>query len=347
MKIAMVCPYDLGHHGGVQDQAIRLTRWLSEAGHEVVLVGPGEQGPEGSVLLGRTTRVTANRATTPIILNPRVGRRLREAVADADVVHVHEPLMPIVSAAATSIKDLPTVGTFHADPPTWARRGYRIGSPVWRRAVRRLDVITTVSEVSSSAITPFARARIIPNGIDVADYGRVPKVRNRVVFLGRDDERKGLQVLLDAWPTVSEAFPDAELHIVGADRDDAPPGVQFLGRVSEDVKIRELGAAEVYCAPNLGGESFGIVIAEGMASGCAVVASAIPAFVNVLGDAGLLVGAGDPTSLAGAIVGVLSDRSMLSDKQSAARLAVSRFDGSIVAAEYIAAYQDAVSRHRS
>lgn len=347
MRVAIVSPYDLGIHGGVQDQTIRLTRWLGDLGHDPVLIGPGVEGPEDAVLLGATVTINANRASTPIAIDPRVAGRLRSALREVDVVHIHEPFMPIVSTTATATRGIPSVGTFHADPPSWARVGYRMGSAVWRRAIRRLDVVTTVSHVSGSAIAPFTSARVIPNGIDVNTYGRETKVANRVAFLGRDDPRKGLQVLLGAWPSVIERIPDAQLHVIGATRAEEVDGVTFLGRVDEKKKISELGEAEVYCAPNLGGESFGIVIAEGMASGCAVVAAAIPAFVGVLGDSGVLVPPGDPASLAACIVDLLTNREKLSTKQRAASLAVERFDGASVAGRYMAAYEDAVSRHRS
>ncbi len=345
MKVAIISPYDLGLPGGVQDQAIRLSGWLDRLGHDSVLIGPGEVGPEGAVLLGSTRTIKANRAATPIALNPRFSKKLKEAVADADVVHIHEPLMPLVSTAATSIKTHPTVGTFHADPPTWARIGYRVGSSVWRKAINRLDVVTTVSHVSGSAISPFVSARVIPNGIDVADYSSGVKFPYRVAFLGRDDERKGLQVLLDAWPSVLAAVPEAELRVIGANRDEEHERVTFLGRVDGADKATQLGSAAVFCAPNLGGESFGIVVAEGMASGCAIVASAIPAFVGVLGDSGVLTPPGNPGSLAEALVSVLSDRELLESKQHAALGAVARFDGSIVAGQYVGAYEDAIAHY--
>ena len=347
MRVAVISPYDLGLPGGVQDQAIRLSGWLDRLGHESVLIGPGEEGPEGAVLLGATRLIKANRAVTPIALNPGLSKKLKEAIADVDVVHIHEPLMPLVGTTATSINTHPTVGTFHADPPSWARVGYRVGSAIWRKAISRLDIVTTVSHVSGSAIAPFVTARVIPNGIDVADYGHTEKVPYRVAFLGRDDERKGLQVLLDAWPSVLEAIPNAELLVIGARRDEDHERVTFLGRVDGDEKATELGSAEVFCAPNLGGESFGIVVAEGMASGCAVVASAIPAFVGVLGDSGVLASAGDRKGLSDALISVLSDQQLLAAKQQAALDAVARFDGSIVAAQYVDAYEDAIANHGS
>lgn len=347
MRVGIVSPYDLGLPGGVQDQAIRLSGWLNALGHESIVVGPGEEGPPGAVLLGATRVIKANRASTPIAVNPRISRVLKEVLEGVDVVHVHEPLMPTVGTAATSIKTHPTVGTFHADPPRWARYGYKAGSGVWRRAISRLDVVTTVSQVSGSAIAPFVSAREIPNGIDVHEYGGRVKVRCRVAFLGRDDERKGLQVLLDAWPTVHSSLPEAELVVIGADRDESIDGVVFKGRLDTSEKNDVLGTAEVFCAPNLGGESFGIVVAEGMASGCAIVASAIPAFVGVLGESGVLVSPGDPLGLADALISVLADRSLLASKQTAALASVERFDGRKVAAMYVEAYEDAAALHRS
>lgn len=347
MRVGIVCPYDLGRPGGVQDQAIRLSGWLEELGHESVLVGPGEDGPSNAVLLGATRVIKANRSATPIHMDPRVSRRLRSALTDVDVVHIHEPLMPTVGTAAVTIRSHPTVGTFHADPPRWARFGYRVGSRVWRAAVSRLDVVTTVSHVSESAISPFVSARVIPNGIDVHDYGGGEKVPGRVAFLGRDDERKGLQILLDAWPSVLAIVPTAELVVVGAHRDETLEGITFMGRLDSPEKNTELARAEVFCAPNLGGESFGIVVAEGMASGCAIVASGIPAFVGVLGEAGIFVAPGDTGGLATALGSLLTDEPLLETKQQSALASVGRFDGSAVARQYVQAYEDAIVHHRS
>jgi phosphatidylinositol alpha-mannosyltransferase len=346
MKVALVSPYDLGLPGGVQDQVVQLSRWLTDLGHQSIVVGPGDDGPEGAILLGSTRGIRANRASTPIALNPAVSRRLKEAVDDADVVHIHEPLMPFVSAAATTIATHPTVGTFHADPPAWARFGYRVGAPLWTRLIDRIDVVTTVSHVSGSAVEPFVDARVIPNGIDIASYGGAEKLPNRVVFLGRDDERKGLQVLIDAWPSVLESAPGAELVVMGASRDDHTTGVTYLGRVDGRAKRAELATAEIFCAPNLGGESFGIVVAEGMASACAVVASSLPAFVDVLGEAGVLTPPGDVVRLAEAIVSLLTDAQFMRERQRSALAAVERFDGISVARQYVKAYEDAISRHR-
>jgi len=347
VKVALVCPYDLGKPGGVQDQVVRLAGWLEARGHPATIIGPGTQGPRGAVLVGSTSVVPANAASTPIAIDPRVRSRILSAVEGADVVHIHEPLMPVVSLAAARIGDLPTVGTFHADPPQWVRKGYAALSPVVRRILQKLDVVTTVSPVARSAIEPVVAARVIPNGIDVPAYGRADKVAGRVVFLGRDDPRKGLNVLLEAWPAIREAVSGASLRVLGAHRDRPVEGVDFLGRVSEDDKYAELAVAEIFVAPNLRSESFGIIVAEGMASGCAVVASGIPAFVQVLGDAGEIVAPGDVETLSQRVSALLRDperKRMLSER---ARDRVQRFDGRRVTDAYIEAYDDAIATHQS
>jgi phosphatidylinositol alpha-mannosyltransferase len=345
VKIALICPYDLGAHGGVQNQVIRLEQWLSVLGHDAFIVGPGDEGPKGAILVGSVKVIKANAASTPITLSPKASSRLKEAVEDVDVIHIHEPLMPMVSLAASRISHKPTVGTFHADPPRWARRGYSALSPFVKRVLSNMDIITTVSPVSRSAIDPFTEARVIPNGIDMPSIASGVKTSGRVTFLGRDDARKGLDVLLEAWPNIREEVPSATLVVMGAERDDPPDGVTYLGRVTEETKVAELAASEIFVAPNLGGESFGIIVAEGMAASNAVVASGIPAFLHVLGDAGMIVAPGDSHGLSQAVVLLLDDSAMCRDLQDRAFNRVQRFDGSNIAKQYVAAYDDAVAKH--
>lgn len=345
MRIGLVSPYDLGRAGGVQDQVIRLAGWLEDAGHAPVIVGPGTDGPEGAILLGPTTTVTANRARTPIRLDPRVGRRLEAVLGPVDVLHVHEPLMPAVSTAAMRLKGPAKVATFHADPPTWARRLYRYGRSGVRAVLREASVVTVTSPISGSSIEGIVDYRIVPNGIDVADYETGPKDPRNVVFLGRDDERKGLSVLLAAWPAVRAAVPDAQLTVMGADRGDADDGVVYLGWVDEPTKREALSTAAVFCAPNLGGESFGITLAEAMAAGCAVVASSIPAFEHVAGPTARFCGPGDVECIARELVGLLTDRAVAHRLGRDAAERVVQFDGATVAAQFVAAYEEAIERH--
>lgn len=344
MKVAIVCPYDLGRFGGVQDQAIKLSEWLREAGHEAWLVGPGTSGPDGAHLVGPVTVITANGAATPITLSPGAWRRTAEAVSDADVVHVHEPFMPIVSQAATAADGPPKVGTFHADPSRAVRRLYRIGGPLLRRVTARLSRATAVSPVAAAPLAGLVDVAVIPNGIDTGDFGKGPKIEHRVAYVGRDDPRKGLDVLLDAWPAVHADVPTAELFVVGADRPADVPGVRFLGAVRDSEKRDVLASSSVFCAPNTSGESFGITLAEAMASGCAVVASGLPAFVHVAGDAAFLVKPGDAPGLARALVELLmssEERSMLAE---AGLARVRRFDREAVLTAYLDAYEAALTQ---
>jgi phosphatidyl-myo-inositol alpha-mannosyltransferase len=349
MRVALVCPYDIDVPGGVQDQVLRLQVWLRDAGHEAIIVAPGVDGPDETVLLGRSTVIRANRSAAPIALDPRVLGRVKVAVRDADVIHIHEPFMPAVSLAAARIRTIPSVGTFHADASSTVRAALRIGSPVTRMAAARLDVMTAVSDVARSAVGVLPGIRIIPNGIDVGRYAEAAvhthRQNARIVFVGRDDPRKGLDVLLAAWPAVIDAVPHASLDVVGSTRDAELPGVTFRGRVDEHTKRAFLASAAIGVAPNLGGESFGIVVLEMMAAGCAVVASAIPAFVKVLGDAGELVKPGDAAGLADRLIALLRDDERRAALGAGARVAAARYDGPVVAGQYLEAYRDAIAIH--
>jgi phosphatidylinositol alpha-mannosyltransferase len=345
MKVGLVSPYDLGRYGGVQDQVLKLSEWLGDAGHETVVIGPGD-GPDGTISLGPARVITVNGAAAPIRLDPRVRGALQETLGGCDVVHAHEPLMPMVGPAAAKVRGPALVGTFHADPSRAVRSLYRWGRASIDRIVRRFDVVTAVSPVAAGAVERFSRPLIVPNGLDVATYRRDPGTPGRVAFLGRDDPRKGLDVLLTAWPLVNESVPDAELVVAAGDRTGTIPGVRFIGAVDAAAKRDLLAGAAVFCAPNLGGESFGIILAEAMAAGCAVVASALPAFAHVLGDAGVLFKPADPEGLAGVLIDLLRAPDRIADFQQRGARRVDRFDRGAVLDGYLVAYTRAVDRHR-
>jgi len=348
VRIALVCPYAFEAHGGVQDQVTRLVRWLGGAGHDAWAVAPGDAGPPGTRSVGSWRSVRANRSSAPISVDPRVISRVAEAVADADVVHVHEPFMPMVSLGAILADTPPTVATFHADPGPLVRRAYRIGGPVVAMVAARVAVLTAVSAVAASAVPGLKDVRIIPNGIDLERYaGGDLRDPRGVLFLGRDEPRKGLDVALEAWPRVRAVVPDAELRVVGADRGRGPDGVTFLGRLEDALKRAELHRASVLVTPNLGGESFGMVVLEGMASGCAVVASDLPAFRAVAGDAARFVPSADPPALAEAVIGLLSVPDAARRLAADGRRRAERFGRKPVLAAYLAAYRDALAMGRA
>lgn len=347
MRVGLVCPYDLGKPGGVQQMVVELGRQLDSAGEDVVIVAPGEpKGAPGVAFesVGRSITVPANQSTVPVALSPRAWTRTRRALGQVDLVHVHEPFIPLVGLAALSQRNLPMVATFHADPPRWARRLYQALASVGRLAIGPVTT-TATSPVSASAVPEsWGRPRIVPNAIDVGAYDvdieRHPK---RVAFLGRDDPRKGLSILLEAWPAVREAHPDAELEVMGATRPQKLPGVGFHGPADEATKRRVLASSQIFVAPNLGGESFGIVVTEGMAAGCAVIASDIEAFRSVVGDGGVLVPPGDPGALTSSITRLLDDEAEAARLGKRARKSVQRFDWPSVLDGYRQAYADALS----
>jgi phosphatidylinositol alpha-mannosyltransferase len=344
VRIAVVSPYAFDAFGGVQEQVALLVRHLRAAGHTAWAVAPGSEGPEGTRHVGGITRVRANKSLAPLTLDPRTVRRVRAAVEDADVVHVHEPFMPLASLAVTLGGTPPAVGTFHADPGPVVRSLYRGGAFLLRRLARRLAAVTAVSEVAAAAIAPFTECVIVPNGLETGAYAPGgAKAAGRVAFVGRDDKRKGLDVLLEAWPRVAAHVPGAVLRVVGAERTTGPAGVEFLGRVDEEAKRRELAEAAVFAAPNLGGESFGIIVVEGLAAGCAVVASDLPAFRAVAGKAARFVQPGHPLELGDALSAALHEAGPAGDEAVIARsrAAAARFDGSAVAARYTALYEKA------
>lgn len=347
MRVGLVCPYDMGAPGGVQQLVAELACRLEDEGDDVTVVGAGEVfegaslGGAAAVAVGASTSVPANMSRAPLTLAPRAWARVRSALDHVDVVHVHEPLVPIVGLAALTA-DKPRVATFHADPPGWARRLYpRL--PL-SRLMRRAKT-TAVSQVAASAIPAgWGTVEIIPNAINVESFQLpVERTMRRVAFLGRDEPRKGLDVLLEAWPRVSRELADAELIVMGADRGIPPPGVTYLGRVSAHEKRRVLASSAIFVAPNTRGESFGLVIAEAMAAGCAVVASDLEAFQAVMGEAGLPVPVGDPIALAEAIAHLLRDEGELAALGERARREVVRFDWSVVTPAYISAYQEALA----
>ena len=331
MKVAIISPYDLGTSGGVQAQVLGITAGLEARGHDVVAIGPA----------GHISRIPSNGSVAPISLDPRDWQRIRRQLTTCDVLHIHEPLMPLVSWSALTTR-MPSVATFHADASKAVRRLYSVVA----RPVKRLladAVVTAVSPVASSAISAFAEARIIPNGI------RVPKEQPQkgaqsLVVLGRDDPRKGLDVLLRAWPAVFRVHPHARLSVVGRVERPAMDGVTFTGFVNEAEKERILGTSRIMVAPQISGESFGITLAEGMAAGCLVVASNLPAFRFVLNGHGILFDAGDAEQLAKALIQLLEVGTAPGLSDGEIRASAGRFSWDLVLDAYLNTYETALKK---
>jgi phosphatidylinositol alpha-mannosyltransferase len=296
--------------------------------------------------------------TWPLMLQ-RMERLLDEH--DFDLIHAHEPCVPSVSASAVLQSSVPVVGTFHrSGGSTW---GYRMFLPLARKVVERLAVRIAVSPLARDYAAEFFPGdfRIIPNGVDMADFASCrpsERVPGRVIFIGRPERRKGLDVLLQAWVLLKKRMPSASLVVVGATESEVeeaagkssprhsgpPPDVVALGRIDLREKMKVMGEAEALAVPSLRGESFGIVLVEGMAAGVPVVASDIPAYRAVLDDGklGRLVPPGDPEALADGLLAVLRDADLRRDLTARAFSGVEMFAWPRVATDIMAAYRDAM-----
>jgi phosphatidylinositol alpha-mannosyltransferase len=363
MRIAIVSPYDLEVAGGVQSHVSALAAALRSGGDEVVEIGPGRDR-EGRIGLGRSVRVPANGSRAPIALAPSVVPRVRAALRRVrpDVIHVHEPLVPLVGPTASLSASVPVVLTFHA----YAERGSLVGlaraaRPLGRRVVRAAAALTAVSAVAArfharALGVDVRRFEVIPNGVDVARFARgsagtaAPQRAedaSTVLFVGRFEERKGVDVAVRAFMQLAAERPTLRLHLVG----DGPEAravetliagmpeaiaarIRRSGRLSNAELPAALGAADVLLVPSRGGESFGIILLEAMAAGTALVASDLDGYRAVArpGREALLVPPGDAPALAAAAGRLLDDSVLRAALVAAGRARVARFDWSEVAA---------------
>jgi phosphatidylinositol alpha-mannosyltransferase len=358
LRVALVCPYSWSVPGGVQTHVSGLARALRRRGGEVEILAPAD-GPVDEpefVPLGRTVGFSDNGAITRVALSPAALVRTARAVRTRgyDLVHLHEPMLPHACFTALQSARVPVVGTFHM--LNISERWYRLFGPVVRRAARRLSVRIAVSEAARDFVRPFIPGdyRLIPNGVDLSGYPQEADGRDggRVLFVGRPEPRKGLRVLLRAFALLP---PELELELVGVGprelralagelRPGALERIHSHGRVSDQLRRKLLARADVLCAPSLGGESFGLVVLEGMAAGLPVVASDIRGYRDVLpADAGLLVPPGDERAVAAALGHLLEDAELRRRLGEAGRRAVARFDWSVVTDEVMAAYDEALA----
>jgi phosphatidylinositol alpha-mannosyltransferase len=326
VKIAMLSPYALTRPGGVQGQVIGLSKALRGLGHDVTVVAPADPDrrfPESAGAhfdAGRPTEVHSNGSVAPVALWPasvaRIERFIRKG--DFDVLHVHEPLAPLAAYGLVLTDPLPMVGTYH-----------RAGVSRWvlplkllaRLVGRRMEVQVAVSDAAreTGEHSSGGHFEVLFNGVDMERFESAVPVRDdheprrpTILFLGRHEQRKGLNVLLDAFATLERP---AVLWVAGEGpatevqrrRHPESDRVHWLGMLSDDEVAARLAGADVLCAPSLHGESFGMVLLEGMAAGCAVVASDIEGYRKAAGGHATLVPPGDTTALSRALGVALAD----------------------------------------
>jgi len=361
MRIGMVCPYSFDVHGGVQAHGLDRAAVLTERGHQVSVLAPSSphvELPDYVVSGGKAVPIPYNGSVARLRFGPATHRKVKKWIArgDFDVLHLHEPNAPSLSVLALMIAEGPIVATFHTSTTKSLALGIFQGilRPWNEKIVGRIAVSDLARRWQMEALGSDAVE--IPNGVDVESFASAPplpgypRAGKTVLFLGRFDEpRKGMAVLLGAVPALVERFPDVEILIVGrGDEDDLREQagelaghLKFLGQVDDAEKASALRSADVYCAPNTGGESFGIVLVEAMAAGTAVVASNLDAFRRVLcdGEAGRLVTVEDSGSLAEGLIEILGDDAMRARNVAAAAAAVGRYDWSVVADEIMRVYE--------
>ena len=371
MKIGIVCPYAWDVPGGVQFHVRDLAAHLIDLGHEVSVLAPADEDtplPPYVVSAGRAVPVPYNgsvaRLNFGFLSAARVRRWLHEGAFD--VVHLHEPGTPSLSLLACWAATAPMVATFHTANPR--SRAMTAANPILQPALEKINARVAVSEYARRTLVEHlgGDAVVIPNGVDVSFFaGAAPRADwltpegddgpdgkgGTIGFIGRLDEpRKGLPVLLEAFPAIVSARPHTRLLIAGrGDADEAvetlPPDVRgnvtFLGMVSDEEKAALLRSVDVYCAPNTGGESFGIILVEAMSAGAPVLASDLDAFSLVLenGAAGLMFPNGDADALAEAALGLLADPPRRALLRRTAAEKVRKYDWSVVAAEILSVYE--------
>jgi phosphatidyl-myo-inositol alpha-mannosyltransferase len=361
MRIGMVCPYSFDVPGGVQSHVLQLAEVMRSRGQDVSVLAPASPHvalPEFVVSAGRAVPIPYNGSVARLQFSPAVHGKVRRWLADGDfdVLHLHEPNAPSLSMWALRIAEGPIVATFHTSTTKSLSLAVFQGvlRPWHEKIVGRIAVSDLARRWQMEALGSDAVE--IPNGVDVARFASAPlldgypRPGKTVLFLGRYDEpRKGMAVLVDALPGLVEHFPGVQVLIVGRGDEDELRNkagglaghLRFLGQVDDAAKASALRSADAYCAPNTGGESFGIVLVEAMAAGTPVVASDLHAFRRVLrdGDAGLLVPAEDGAALAAGLVAVLEDDGLAKRYVAAGADAVRRYDWSVVANQIMRVYE--------
>jgi phosphatidyl-myo-inositol alpha-mannosyltransferase len=335
MKVGIVVPYSWSFWGAVIEHAELQAAALQRLGIETrTIIGndpPGSftrvlhprlgrhgEPPPDVIPIGRSVIVPANGTLPNIILSPRSFFRVKRVLERErfDVVHVHEPMTPIPAVATLSLARTPIVGTFHASGELgWLK----LGVPLWGFLVDRIDHRIAVSEQARNSASRWfpGEYEIVPNGVLIPPAADPGGREHRIVFAGRQEPRKGLQVLLRAWPEIRRET-GATLRIAGADplavrlllhrlrvSDD---GIDILGFLSQDDLTAELLSAKAMVAPSLGGESFGMVLTRAFACALPVVASDIPGYREVMTrETTLAVPPGDPRALAQGVAALLED----------------------------------------
>jgi phosphatidyl-myo-inositol alpha-mannosyltransferase len=376
MKVGIVVPYSWSFWGAVVEHAELQAQALRDLGIETrTIMGNDPPGqftralhprvgrdgppPPDVIPVGRSAIVPANASLPNIILGPRSVLRLRRVLERErfDLLHIHEPMTPVLAAGALALTRWPVVATFHASGElAWAKPGMLL----WGLLLDRIDVRIAVSERARASAQRYSPGEyeVIPNGVLMPPEANPANREHRLVFVGRQEARKGLPVLLRAWPDIHRRT-GARLRVIGADplavrlllarQRVSDEGIDVLGFLSQEDLTRELLSAKAMAAPSLGGESFGMVLTRAFACAMPVVASDIEGYRDVMTpEIGLSVPPGDAAALADAVVELLAEEDRRCRAGLAARrVAEERYSWEQIAKRLVAVYERVLGRVRA
>ena len=371
MKIAMVSPYDFTWPGGVTAHVSQLAQELTQCGHQVKVIAPHSPSrqcfeAESFVPLGRSVPVPSGGSIARVSLSWWLYPRVREFLQEErfDLIHLHEPLAPILPLCFLECSNTVNVGTFHA---YYSRQHlYRFSQPIIRRWHSRLHGGIAVSPAARKYVNNFFPMdyRIIPNGIDVDHFAGNAKPwpqyqdgKTNILFVGRKEKRKGLKYLLEAYCRLKWEHPNTRLIIVGPgdlDRDSQgivsarnPGDVEIVGSVSYRDLPRYYASSDIFCSPATGQESFGIVLLEAMACGKPIVASAIEGYMGIVkeGEQGLLFPRKDPQALADTLATLINNPEYARQLGDTGRRMVEQYRWQAVARQVENYYLDCISEN--
>ncbi len=348
MRVGIVCPYDWSYPGGVRSHILGLVAALRGRGIEVEIIAPASHPEPGVLVAGRALAIPANGSIARICCSLSAHRRVQEHLEAArlDLVHLHEPGAPSVSLLALLGPMRPTVATFHAAAA--ASLGYAVARPVLARLFGRIHQRIAVSKAARSLVGRYFPApyRLIPNGVEVSRFvgarpdPKLVAMKPFVLFVGRPEPRKGFEVLRTAMEEVARAH-DVRLVAAGVSGEPSEWLIP-LGRVEGDRLPGIYAAADLFCAPSLGGESFGLVLAEAMAAGVPVICSELPGYREAGGDAPLYTPPGDAPALAAALREALNAGDRVGEMGEAGRRRAAELDWEVLVDRVIDCYGQAL-----
>ena len=373
MKIGLVCPYNIFRGGGVQECVIALKDGIIARGHEAYIITPQPRGikaesTDGILLVGTAQAIRANRTYADVSVSVDIEKL--EALLEKekfDILHFHEPWVPILSRQILTRSKAIHIATFHAamSERRTSRTVERVITPYTKSIFKYVDVMTAVSPTATNYVSTLTgrKLQIVPNGIDLTKYkesphNSKPKRIKTILYIGRLEKRKGVKYLLSAFDVLSTQDHNFRLIIAGDGPDrskledqvekNSVRGVTFLGYIDEKKKLSLLNSSDVFCSPALYGESFGIVLLEAMASGCVIVAGNNSGYESVLQGRGQisLVNPKDEVEFARRLKLLATDEVLRKAWKDWAREHVVNYNYSKVVDEYIDIYQSAYEKRQ-